>query len=253
MITLLTKVKLPFSNLAHNNLAFQMMYDIPDLEMTADITSQERAYQRLRHAILVGAIPTGATLTMRGLADKLGIGLTPIREALRRLNSEAAIQMQDNRRMLVPAMTAGRFDDLIATRIALETHAAKRALPYVSNVLIDSLQAIDAQMDAALSADDYDALTVLNQAFHSKLYCANPNQTSMSLVESVWLQLGPFQREVITALETFYVVDRHKEILTALETRNEAALVAAIQHDIEDGVGAAGKNAIASRSKAKIA
>ncbi len=219
--------------------------------MTADVTSQEHAYQRLRHAILVGAIPTGATLTMRGLADKLGIGLTPIREALRRLNSEAAIQMQDNRRMLVPVMTSGRFDDLIATRIALETHAARRALPYVSDILIAALRSIDAQMDTALTAKDYDALTVLNQAFHSQLYCANPDQTSMSLVESVWLQLGPFQREVITALGTFYVVDRHKEILTALETRDAAALVIAIQKDIEDGVGSAGKDAIASRGKTK--
>lgn len=227
-----------------------MTFEIPELAPLPLLTSQEQVYARLRHAIMIGAIPPGTSLTMRGLADQLDLSPTPIREALRRLTSENAIQAQDNRRMLVPVMTSGRFDDLIATRTALECHAARRALPFVSDVIVVQMRTIDTEMDVALVARDYDRLTVLNHDFHATLYCANPDQTAMPLVESIWLQLGPFQREVIAALDTFYQVDRHKEILAALEVRNEAALIAAIEKDIEDGVASAGRNAIAARAAA---
>ncbi|WP_380058162.1 GntR family transcriptional regulator [Falsihalocynthiibacter sp. SS001] len=224
-----------------------MSYSIPEIDNEGDLTSQEYVYARLRSAIMMGAIPTGASLTMRGLAEQLDFSPTPIREALRRLNSESAIVAQDNRRMLIPPMTEGRFEDLVATRITLECHAAARALPYVSGVLIDEMRAIDTAMDEALASHNYDTLTALNHDFHHRLYCANPDQISMPLVESIWLQLGPFQREVISELGSFYQIDRHKEILTALDNRDEDALVAAIRKDIEDGVAAAGRDAIQAR------
>ena len=221
-----------------------MIFNIPDIKVSKDATSQEYAYLRLRNAIMVGAFPTGAPLTMRGLAEQLGLSATPIREALRRLNSESAIISQDNRRMLVPQMTKGRFEDLIATRITLECHAACRALPYVSTILIEQMRATDIAMDHALAQHDYDVLTALNHDFHSLLYRANPDHISMPLLESLWLQLGPFQREVISELGAFYQIDRHKQILSALDTRNQDALLKAIQKDIEDGVAAAGREAL---------
>lgn len=224
-----------------------MNYNIPEIDTAKDSTSQEYAYARLRRAIMVGAIPTGASLTMRGLAEQLNLSPTPIREALRRLNSESAMVSQDNRRMLIPHMTKGRFEDLIATRVTLECHAALRALPYVSGIIIEEMRKTDAEMDRALEKEDYDTLTALNHDFHSILYKANPDQISMPLVESIWLQLGPFQREVISELGVFYQIDRHKQILSALDERSADALVTAIQNDIEDGVAAAGRDAIALR------
>ena len=226
-----------------------MPFDLPELPKTeVDQTSQEYVYARLRHAIMVGAIPVGASLTMRGLAEQLGLSPTPIREALRRLSSENAIAPQDNRRMLIPEMTPARFEDLLATRIALEGLAAERALPHVSGVIIDDMRQIDQEMDAALTAADFHALTRLNYNFHARLYRANPNHSAMALIESIWLQLGPFHREVLADLKAFYQVDRHKEILGALDARDGAALASAIRKDIEDGVGAAGRAALASRS-----
>ena len=223
-----------------------MRLEIPEIETSAQLTSQEYVYARLRNAIMVGAIPTGTSLTMRGVAEQLGLSPTPIREALRRLSSEQAITPQDNRRMLVPEMTAGRFEDLVATRTVLERHAAERALPYVSGVRVQDLRAIDDKMDEAIAAQDYDRLTRLNQDFHRKLYQANPDLVAMPLIESIWLQLGPFHRELIKNVSDFYVVDHHKAILNALDERNAEALVTAIEGDIQDGVVAAGRAKIAA-------
>jgi DNA-binding GntR family transcriptional regulator len=56
------------------------------------------------------------------------------------------------------------------------------------------------------------------------------------LIESLWLQLGPFSRIAISKLEKVYLVDRHVEALEALRQRNLFALRRAIEADIRDGI-----------------
>lgn len=226
-----------------------MLIHIPELAEGSPATTQEAVYQRLRNAIVLGAIPPGTALTMRGLAETLRVSPTPIREAMRRLSSEHAVLEKTNRRFQIPKMELGRFQDLIETRIVLETFAAQRAMPYISAIIIDELTRIDDAMDASIDQDNYDTLTSLNLRFHRSLYTANPNHAVLPLIESTWLQLGPFQRQALAGLREYYLVDRHKEILAALRTRDDAALRAAIISDIQDGIGAAGRDALTSNQK----
>ena len=219
-------------------------WTLPPVQPDHSETTQESAYFRLRNAIMVGAIPPGTSLTMRGLAAKLDLSPTPVREAIRRLSSERAVEIQGNRRILVPKMEAGRFEELIQLRIALETHAARRALPYISDIIIARLKEIDDEMDASISGRNFDLLTHLNHDFHRELYNANPFQTVTPMLESIWLQLGPFQRQVVEGVENYYVVDRHKEVLQALRDRDELALTIAIEADVRDGIGRAGREAL---------
>lgn len=216
---------------------------IPDVTYTADMTTQEHAYLRLRQAIMVGAFPPGHRLTIRGLALDLGLSQTPIREAVRRLCSENAIEVLGNRRLRVPMMTAGRFEELIQLRTVLELHAAARSLPHVSDIVIDRMAVIDTELDGAVVANDPVEMTRLNQAFHRALYCLNPDQAVMPLVESIWLQLGPFQRQMMSTHKTHYCIDRHKEILAALRQRTLETLSQALVADIQEGLALAGKDA----------
>jgi DNA-binding GntR family transcriptional regulator len=214
---------------------------IHGISIHKDATNQEAVYARLRHAIMVGAFEPGTQLTMRGLAEAMKLSPTPIREAVRRLSSENAIEILPNRRMAIPLMTLGRFEELVSLRVALEVHAAARSLPYVSDMVINEMQYIDEGMDQALIEDDYDALTILNQNFHRRLYSANPNQVSIPAIESVWLQLGPFQRQVVERVKEFFKIDRHKEIVAALRSRDVAALVSAMKRDIQEGISESGQ------------
>ena len=72
----------------------------------------------------------------------------------------------------------------------------------------------------------------------------------MPIIESIWLQLGPFQRQVLTRLTEYYEIDRHKEILAALTTRDETALQDAITNDIRDGVLKSGRSLLVSTGAA---
>lgn len=223
--------------------------NLPEITAAPGLTVQEYAYLRLRNAIMLGAIAPGTNLTIRGLASYLDLSPTPVREAIRRLSSEHALKVLNNRRLSIPRMKAGRFEELIQLRITLETHAAERALPYVSDILIKELVGMDDAMDQAILEHRTEDLTQLNHAFHRRLYAANPNPQAIPLIESVWLQLGPFQRQVVREVKQYYNVDRHKEILEALRQRDSMALVVAIENDIRDGIVRSGREKLQAEAQ----
>ncbi len=217
---------------------------LPEVPRPNDVTSQEYAYRRLRHALMIGAIAPGRALTIRGLAEAVGVSPTPVREALRRLSSENALHVLENRRIVVPEMTTQRFEELIAMRCCIEAHAAERALPYMSDVKIDELEMLDARIDSAFEANDLEASTTLNHRFHKEIHATNPTPVALPMIESLWLQLGPFLRVAAGYAQEYYTVDRHKEILTALRKRDAIALAIAMESDIRDGVGRLGRTAL---------
>lgn len=211
--------------------------ELPEVPRLQRETSQQYAYSRLRHSLMIGAIAPGRAITIRGIAQALGLSATPVREALRRLSSEHAIKVLANRRIVVPQLDPRRFRELLALRITIERHAAVRALDHVSDGLVAELAEIDRAMDAAIERHHHAALVTLNHKFHAAIYTANPDQIVMPVIESVWLQLGPFQRAAAVQVRERYRVDRHREILEALSTRDAAALGAAVEADISDAIG----------------
>jgi len=206
------------------------------IDKSDDLKTHQWVYQLLRNNLLCGRIEPGIALTIRGLALILDVSPMPVREALHRLACEGAVEVKNNRRVIVPAMTAEKFRELCDLRILLETHAAEGALPYVTVENIENLEQIDAQIDEAIESNDVDNISLHNQAFHRYLYQANPFQISIPLIESLWLQLGPFSRIAISKLEKVYLVDRHVEALQALRERNLFGLRRAIEADIRDGI-----------------
>ncbi len=80
-------------------------------------TTQEWAYRALRYVIMSGQITPGRALTIRGLAADMDVSAMPIREALRRLTSEGALELKSNRRIMVPKLTPARLAELLELRV----------------------------------------------------------------------------------------------------------------------------------------
>ncbi|MFT5219224.1 MAG: DNA-binding GntR family transcriptional regulator [Gammaproteobacteria bacterium] len=201
-----------------------------------EMRTHQWVYQLLRNNLLCGRIGPGIPLTIRGLAERLQVSPMPVREALHRLGCEGAVEVKNNRRVIVPMMTAEKFSELCDLRILIESHAADGALPYVTEADIAELEKIDKRIDDAVNTGDIDNISLLNQQFHRRLYNTNPHQISLPLIESLWLQLGPFSRIAISKLEKVYLVDRHAEALEALRAGNQFGLRRAIEADIRDGI-----------------
>ncbi|MFT5549424.1 MAG: DNA-binding GntR family transcriptional regulator [Candidatus Azotimanducaceae bacterium] len=211
-------------------------FELLMLEKSAALKTNQWVYQLLRTNLLCGRIEPGLPLTIRGLAEALDVSPMPVREALHRLSCEGAVEVKNNRRVIVPQMTVEKFNELCELRILLETHAAEGATPYIRDLHINKLQEIDGRINSAIERGDSVNISLINQEFHRTLYRANPFQISVPLIESVWLQLGPFSQIAIAKLEKTYVVDRHIEAIDALKQRNTFALRCAIEADIRDGI-----------------
>ncbi len=196
----------------------------------------EWVYQTLRTSIMCGEIRPGVALTIRGLAEKLDVSSMPVREALRRLASESAVDITDSRRVIVPLISPDKFKELYSLRILLETHAAELALPYISEKQVEHLIMLDKEVDASYSDGDIVSGSLANQAFHRYIYKQNPVQVCMPMIESLWLQLGPFARVALSKIEKYYEYDRHQEALEAIQQRDSFALRRAIEADIRDGL-----------------
>ncbi len=229
---------------------------VPESTAATPVTAHERVYRELKEAILTGHFVPGRSVTLRGIAKMLDVSPTPVREALRRLASERALEVHGNRRVSVPRMTRTKFDDLCAARAALESLAAERAMPRIEAACLERLRQLDAEVDAAIAAADVPRYLRKHREFHFTLYRAGDSGVLMPLIESIWLQFSPFLRWAIHHVGVDYLVDRHAEALHAIERQDVTALRFAIEADVREGLGSlteaewrdlAGEDAVVAR------
>lgn len=203
-------------------------------------------YAELRRRLVTGRMCPGDELSTRGLATELGVSQTPVRDALSRLAAEGAVAIRSKRRVQVPEMTAERFDDMQRCRLLLEPEAAVRALPHIDAARLQSLRDIDAALDRTIAERDADGYMSNNHAFHFTLYNAQPGRTMTQLIETLWLQFGPFMRLVYEGLSRAPMNDQHQAAIAAIAAGDAEALRRAIAADIADGMGLIGRHGFAS-------
>jgi DNA-binding GntR family transcriptional regulator len=197
-------------------------------------------YEELRRRLITGKVTPGVGLSTRGLASELGVSQMPVRDALSRLAAEGAVQIRSKRKIEVPPMTEARFADLLDCRLLLEPRAAVLALPYIDGARLKLLRDIDGALDQAMESGDVIGYMEGNFAFHSTLYRANERSTLNGLIETLWLQFGPFMRVVYGRYGTANLVDQHHRALGAIAARDTDGLRDAIASDIADGMGLIG-------------
>lgn len=194
-------------------------------------------YAELRQRLVTGRMSPGHELSTRTLAAELGVSQTPVRDALSRLAAEGAVSIRSKRRVRVPDMTQQRFEDILRCRLLLEPEAAALALPHLTPAHVVRLRNTDAVLDAAIANGDADAYMRANHTFHFTLYRAQPGATLAQLIETLWLQFGPFMRFAYENVASAHLNDSHQAAIRAVVARDAGALRAAIAHDISDGMG----------------
>ncbi|MFY0616185.1 GntR family transcriptional regulator [Shimia sp.] len=196
----------------------------------------QQVYAQLRDAVLFGELAPGQAVTIQGLIKRTGAGMTPIREAIRRLTSEGALEFQGNRRVVVPLLTLDTIDDLIFLRESVETRLAERAASRVTEAQIARLEAIDARLDDAITRGDVPAYLRRNYDFHALLYGAAQAPILLDVADSVWLRFGPSMRVVCGRMGTQNLPDNHKTALTALRAQDTDAAAEAMREDVVQGM-----------------
>lgn len=141
------------------------------LNETAHMSLRDHVRQQLRMAIISGSFAPGERLNERMLAEELGVSTTPLKEALRQLDSEGLIETVP-RRGLIVRFDAEFAEEMIHARSALESALAAMAAERADQAVRDHLREIVEDMARATEAGDVTELIALNEAFHGEIHTA---------------------------------------------------------------------------------
>ncbi|EYD76026.1 Transcriptional regulator, GntR family [Rubellimicrobium mesophilum DSM 19309] len=195
-------------------------------------TVQDRVYAQLRESLIHGTFDAGETFPAAEVAQRLGVSSMPVREALARLVSERALETTPGRRVRVPGLSRARARDLRRARLLIEGDLARRALPNLTAADLDGLERLTRDYEAAT---DLRALARLNHGFHFGLYARAGSTVLLPMVESLWMQAGPYVRaaqRLHSPLTDPSATLHHRGILQAARTGDEGAMLRELEADV---------------------
>jgi DNA-binding GntR family transcriptional regulator len=201
-------------------------------------TLHERVYAELRRSLIHGVFEAGQVLRIVELAETLQTSTMPVREALARLVSEQALEALPNRSVRVPLVTRERLDDLALARPLIEEQLVALALPNLSRDDFKELRRLTLACEAAFKSEDPDkarTTSELNHAFHFYIYQAARSAVLIPIVESLWLQSGPYVRAAAHIHDEnrgIPAVHHHWALIEALERGDKDGAKRALTDDI---------------------
>ena len=197
-------------------------------------TMQQKVYQELRHSLMIGAFVPGQAVSLRKLAESLQTSLMPVREAVNRLIAERALQMLPNRTVIIPALDENKFAELMYWRKTLESAAAEQACSNFSPALINKIETIDRELHEAVENNKLQLTLTKNQEFHFEIYQASNNTILLPMIESLWLQGGPFIFYSLASPQVVWNGAYHIKAIQAFKDKEPSAVRQAIAEDIQN-------------------
>lgn len=195
----------------------QDVHRISTYEKPVILTKTDMAYWQLRQEILDGTLPPGTSLDQEALATRLGLSTTPVREALRRLESERLVIGRAHRDTFVAELSRELLEDTYAVRLKLDPLAASMA---AKSAKPEELEAI-AELARITPLTDPTEQLQHNRALHRAIYRACGNEVLVEILELLWDRSDRYR--LITIREERDPVkmrNEHLEIADALTARN---------------------------------
>ena len=199
----------------------------------------DAVYHSISQALRAGRFEANSRLVESELAEALGVSRTPIRDALRRLESDGLVRSEPNRGYVV----ADLMEDVahvFLIRERLEGLAAAMAAETITRPELEELDALQAEMEQLLAAvpTDIDRLVELNGQLHQRITDASRSPRLIRLIERLHPQYMSYQvLRFYTDDERRRSIREHREILDALWQRDSATAEQAIHRHLEHGKG----------------
>jgi DNA-binding GntR family transcriptional regulator len=140
-------------------------------------SARERIYQEIRDRISYCKLNPGERLVESVLADKFGASRSPIREALRQLESEGLLTFERNKGNRVSKLSVKQVDEIYNIRWLIESYATSLAAENATKKQIDYLDDLNRKLYKAVSGNDLKSWLHCNTLFHTFFYdnCRNDN------------------------------------------------------------------------------
>lgn len=193
----------------------------------AQRTLTAQVVARVRDLILSGEMAPGSRIDQNELAQRFGISLVPIREALARLQSSGLVRILPHRGAFVESLSTEELIDIYAVREVLEEEAARLAAENLTDADIVALEELAQQMEATAAAHDDEAFLEANRAFHFTIYRAAQRPHMLQIIEQLWDQSTRYR-----TVQLLIIPERAR--LSLFETQ---AIIAACRRRDRDALG----------------
>lgn len=194
-------------------------------------TLNDRVYRELRNAIMGGRFKPGAVLTLRSMSEALGTSMMPVRDAMRRLVAERALEMRPSRKVALPVLSVDAFLELRRIRMLLEGEAVALAAERITPRQLAACRSLLAKL-AVLDADRSREFWSLNHRLHFSIYEAADSPLLLSIIETLWLQIGPLLTRIAVTRAVRDAADPHALLIDALARRDPPAARDALVRDL---------------------
>lgn len=159
------------------------MQNLAPIDLRESVSLRDLAYAKLREAILDARLPTGSRINERTLASTLGVSTTPIKDALRRLETEGLVVTLPRRGTYVATLDPDDTHELVVLRSALEGTAARLAAERIRPGEATQFPSLLAQMEIGTVAGQTGMLVDLNEAFHHEIHRLSRSKRITRIVE----------------------------------------------------------------------
>src|SRR6266446_499326 len=156
--------------------------DLPSLFRAESLA--EQAYRAIREGIATGLFSPGERVTERGLATRLNVSATPVREALRRLEQEGLIERVSARQLRVVDHSSGTLRELLLTGAALRALEARFATHKITDAALDRMAALVEALASERKMDIAERLRFARE-FDMEIERAADNPTLRSMILSL--------------------------------------------------------------------
>jgi len=190
---------------------------ITELQAETDLSASGRAYRAIRELIVTLELPPGSVVSERALMDRLALGRTPVREALRDLAREQLVEVYPRRGMFVSGVDVGDMAGLSEVRLVLEGTAARLAAERRNHIDVQETEALLEELARSADARGERSLIELDQRLHRHVYRCTHNAFLAATLEEYYvltLRIWYLALDRVERLDD--AVSEHRELLEAL-------------------------------------
>jgi len=209
------------------------------------MTLADRCYTQIRQDIVTGTLPPGEPLKMDLLKEKYGVGFSPLREALNRLQSDRLVTLASARGFRVSPISLAEMWDTVHTRILIETDALKRSMRLGDDKwevgIVSSLHALTLQASRvaafgrAPSNEEVLALEERHSAFHKALISGCQSQWTLSFAEKLYVDTERYRFPVLMNQGIPHernLNEEHTRLADAVTARDEKTAVELLKNHL---------------------
>lgn len=205
--------------------------------MKAFKSKKDLVVEVLREAILSGELEPGARLLQDDLAERLQVSSTPVREALRQLETEGVLQSSPNHGVRVAEVDLQSVREIYLIRADLEALATRMAVPNLRKIDVSRLRALQGEIAELIRIGELKELRRLNYELHNLIYEAAGLPELLRIIRGLWTKF-PWDTLNVLPNRAFMSNDEHSKLIDAMAEGDAARAGQLMREHIESGATA---------------